>query len=64
MRWKGIPSNKFNSVFKPGYSTKKRGWGLGLSLTQRIINIYHNGKVFVKQSEVGVGTIFRIQLPK
>lgn len=61
---KGIPSNKFNSVFKPGYSTKKRGWGLGLSLTQRIINIYHNGKVFVKQSEVGVGTIFRIQLPK
>ncbi|MFK7950755.1 MAG: PAS domain-containing sensor histidine kinase [Saprospiraceae bacterium] len=61
---KGIPSNKFNSVFKPGYSTKKRGWGLGLSLTQRIINNYHNGKVFVKQSEVGVGTTFRIQLPK
>lgn len=61
---KGIPSNKFNSVFKPGYSTKKRGWGLGLSLTQRIINNYHNGKVFVKQSEVGEGTTFRIQLPK
>jgi signal transduction histidine kinase len=61
---KGIPSNKYNSVFKPGYSTKKRGWGLGLSLTQRIVNNYHNGKVFVKQSEVGVGTTFRIQLPK
>ena len=61
---KGIPASKFNSVFKPGYSTKKRGWGLGLSLTKRIIKNYHNGKVFVKQSEVGEGTTFRIQLPK
>jgi signal transduction histidine kinase len=61
---KGIPTSKFKSVFKPGYSTKKRGWGLGLSLTQRIIKNYHNGKVFVKQSEENVGTTFRIQLPK
>lgn len=61
---KGIPASKFNSVFKPGYSTKKRGWGLGLSLTKRIIKNYHNGKVFVKQSEVGKGTTFRIELPK
>ena len=61
---KGIPPSNFNSVFKPGFSTKKRGWGLGLSLTKRIIKNYHNGKVFVKQSEVGEGTTFRIQLPK
>jgi signal transduction histidine kinase len=60
---KGIPASKFKSVFKPGYSTKKRGWGLGLSLTQRIVKNYHNGKVFVKQSEEGVGTTFRVQLP-
>lgn len=61
---KGIPASKFRTVFKPGYSTKKRGWGLGLSLTQRIVKNYHNGKVFVKESEVGKGTTFRIQLPK
>lgn len=61
---KGIPSSKLRTVFKPGYSTKKRGWGLGLSLTQRIVKNYHNGKVFVKESEVGKGTTFRIQLPK
>lgn len=61
---KGIPSNKHKTVFKPGYSTKKRGWGLGLSLTQRIIKNYHNGKIFVKESEIGKGTTFRIQLPK
>lgn len=60
---KGIPASKFKSIFKPGYSTKARGWGLGLSLTQRIVKNYHNGKVFVKQSEEGVGTTFRIQLP-
>lgn len=60
---KGIPTSKFKSIFKPGYSTKTRGWGLGLSLTQRIVKNYHNGKVFVKQSEEGVGTTFRIQLP-
>ncbi|NJN77843.1 MAG: ATP-binding protein [Saprospiraceae bacterium] len=61
---KGIPPSKIKSVFKPGFSTKKRGWGLGLTLTQRIVRNYHNGKVFVKQSEEGVGTTFRIQLPK
>ena len=61
---KGIPPSKFKTVFKPGYSTKKRGWGLGLSLTQRIIKNYHNGKIFVKSSELGKGTTFRIQLPK
>lgn len=61
---KGIPTSKFKTVFKPGYSTKKRGWGLGLSLTQRIIKNYHNGKIFVKSSELGKGTTFRIQLPK
>ena len=60
----GIPASKFKTVFKPGYSTKKRGWGLGLSLTQRIVKNYHNGKIFVKESEIGKGTTFRIQLPK
>jgi signal transduction histidine kinase len=59
---KGIPSNKFHTVFKPGYTTKKRGWGLGLSLTKRIVDEYHNGKVFVKESIVGEGTTFTIQL--
>jgi signal transduction histidine kinase len=61
---KGIPSNKFNAVFRPGFTTKKRGWGLGLSLAKRIIEEYHNGKIFVKRSEEGVGTTFTIQLPK
>ncbi len=61
---KGIPASKFKTVFQPGYSTKKRGWGLGLSLTQRIVKNYHNGKIFVKESEEGKGTTFRIQLPK
>lgn len=60
----GIPASKFKTVFKPGFSTKKRGWGLGLSLTTRIVKNYHNGRVFVKESEVGKGTTFRIQLPK
>ncbi|MBD3635767.1 MAG: HAMP domain-containing histidine kinase [Crocinitomicaceae bacterium] len=60
---KGIPANKIKSVFRPGYTTKKRGWGLGLSLVKRIIEEFHKGKVFVLKSEVGKGTTFRIQLP-
>ena len=60
---KGIPTNKIKSVFRPGYTTKKRGWGLGLSLVKRIIEEFHKGKVIVHKSEVGVGTTFRIQLP-
>ncbi|MEM1220991.1 MAG: HAMP domain-containing sensor histidine kinase [Bacteroidota bacterium] len=61
---KGIPPNKFRTVFQPGFTTKKRGWGLGLSLAKRIIEKYHTGKIFVKRSEEGVGTTFTIQLPK
>jgi sensor histidine kinase YesM len=61
---KGIPANKFKTVFQPGYTTKKRGWGLGLSLAKRIIEDYHAGQIFVKKSAVGVGTTFTIQLPK
>lgn len=61
---KGIPANKFSTVFNPGYSTKKRGWGLGLSLAKRIIEDYHSGKIFVKKSVVNEGTTFTIQLPK
>lgn len=61
---KGIPSGKFRTVFQPGYTTKKRGWGLGLSLAKRIIEDYHNGKIFVKRSEEGKGTTFTIRLPK
>lgn len=61
---KGIPSSKMKTVFEPGYTTKKRGWGLGLSLAKRIIEDYHKGKIFVKWSEEGKGTTFCIQLPK
>ena len=61
---KGIPRSKFETVFEPGYTSKKRGWGLGLSLTKRIIEQYHNGKIVVKQSELGKGTTFRITLQK
>ncbi len=60
----GIPSGKFQTVFKPGFTTKKRGWGLGLSLAKRIIENYHGGKIFVKDSVVGKGTTFTIKLPK
>ena len=60
---KGIPNNKFKSVFAPGYSTKQRGWGLGLSLAKRIIENYHKGKIFVKSSKVDEGTTFTISLP-
>jgi signal transduction histidine kinase len=59
---KGIPSDKFKTVFKPGYSTKKRGWGLGLALCKRIIEEYHQGKIAVKNSELSNGTTFRIML--
>jgi hypothetical protein len=60
---KGIPSSKFQQVFKPGYSTKQRGWGLGLSLAKRIIENYHKGKIFVKSSKINEGTTFTIKLP-
>ena len=61
---KGIPKNKFDTIFEPGYSTKRRGWGLGLSLTKRIVEEYHNGKISVKRSEIDKGTTFRILIPK
>lgn len=61
---KGIFKSNINKVFKPGYTTKKRGWGLGLSLSKRIIEHYHKGELFVKNSEVGKGTTFRIILKK
>lgn len=60
---KGIPNNKMKTVFQPGFSTKKRGWGLGLSLAKRIIEDYHKGKIFVKTSKINEGTTFTIQLP-
>ena len=61
---KGIPKNRFGSVFMPGYTTKERGWGLGLSLAKRIVEEYHNGRIFVKNSEIGKGTTFRVELKK
>ncbi len=61
---KGIEAKKLKTVFRPGYTTKKRGWGLGLSLAKRIIENYHNGKIFVKSSTENVGTTFSIKLPK
>jgi signal transduction histidine kinase len=61
---KGVPKSQFKTIFQPGYSTKKRGWGLGLSLAKRIIENYHQGKIFIKWSEVGKGTTFRIVLNK
>jgi len=61
---KGIAKSNFKSVFKPGYTTKKRGWGLGLSLVKRIIEENHNGKIFVKTSDIGKGTTFRMILKK
>jgi len=60
----GVPKSNHKTIFQPGFSTKKRGWGLGLSLAQRIVEIYHNGKIFIKWSEVGKGTTFRIILNK
>ena len=61
---KGIPKSQFNQVFKPGFTSKKRGWGLGLSLSKRIVEEYHKGKIFVKSSVMGQGTTFRIQMRK
>jgi Histidine kinase-, DNA gyrase B-, and HSP90-like ATPase len=61
---KGISSKYLMKVFKPGFTTKKRGWGLGLSLSRRIIEQYHQGQIFIKQSEIGKGTTFRIVLNK
>jgi len=61
---KGIPKNHFKNVFQPGYTTKQRGWGLGLSLAKRIVEEYHGGRIFVKSSEIGKGTTFRIELNK
>ena len=61
---RGIAKSKFKKIFKPGYTTKKRGWGLGLSLSKRIIEDYHNGKILVKSSAINKGTIFEITLDK
>jgi signal transduction histidine kinase len=61
---KGIPKNRQKTIFKPGYTTKRRGWGLGLSLAKRIIEIYHKGKIFVLHSEPEKGTVIRIVLQK
>lgn len=59
---KGIPKKHYKTVFSPGYTTKERGWGLGLSLAKRIIEEYHKGHIYVKHSEIGVGTTFRVEL--
>lgn len=60
----GIPKNQFNTIFEPGFTTKKRGWGLGLSLTKRIVKEYHKGNIKVLQSEIGKGTTMQISLKK
>ena len=59
---KGMSKANMKKIFNPGFSTKKRGWGLGLTLAKRIIENYHSGKLFVKSSEIGKGTTFRIIL--
>ena len=59
---KGIPKSRFNTIFHPGYTTKKRGWGLGLSLVKRIVESYQKGKIYVYKSELGKGTTFRMEL--
>jgi len=59
---KGIEKKSYKTIFNPGFTTKKRGWGLGLSLAKRIIEEYHGGKIYVKTSEINFGTVFRIQL--
>ena len=61
---KGIRKKDIRNIFTPGFTTKQRGWGLGLSLARRIVEDYHKGRIFVKSSEVGKGTTFRIELPK
>jgi len=59
---KGIRKKDLKNVFKPGFTTKQRGWGLGLSLARRIVEDYHHGRIFVKSSEVNKGTTFRVEL--
>lgn len=59
---KGIARNRFKTVFHPGFTTKKRGWGLGLTLVKRIVEEYHDGRIYVKESEIGKGTTFRIEM--
>ena len=61
---KGMPKKMFKQIFKPGFTTKKRGWGLGLSLSKRIVEDYHNGKIFVKKSEMDKGSTFQVLLNK
>ena len=61
---KGMPKKLFKQIFKPGFTTKKRGWGLGLSLSKRIVEDYHNGKIAVKKSEIDKGTTFQIVLER
>ncbi len=61
---KGIRRKDIKNVFTPGFTTKKRGWGLGLSLAKRIVEEYHKGRIYVKNSEIGKGTTFRIELSK
>ena len=61
---KGIPKNQFSKVFEPGFTTKRRGWGLGLSLTKRIVQEYHKGRIKVSQSEVGKGTTMQLSFKK
>ena len=61
---KGLHKSQFKTIFQPGYSTKRRGWGLGLSLAKRIVENYHKGKIFIKSSELKKGTTFRIVLLK
>lgn len=61
---KGIPKSRFKTIFSPGYTTKERGWGLGLSLTKRIVEMYHGGNIFVKHSEINKGTTIRVILKK
>ena len=60
---KGISRKNFNKVFSPGFTTKKRGWGLGLTLARRIVEQYHSGRIYVKSSQLGAGTTFRVEIP-
>ncbi|RYF37912.1 MAG: HAMP domain-containing histidine kinase, partial [Chitinophagaceae bacterium] len=61
---KGIPKSQFKKIFEPGFTTKKRGWGLGLSLTKRIVEEYHKGRIKVLSSELGKGTVMQVSFPK
>jgi len=61
---KGIPKSRFKTIFNPGFTSKQRGWGLGLTLSKRIVENYHSGKIFVKSSVLNKGTTFRIILKK